>query len=151
MATSVAMAAAEVGARHPYHGFRAVLEELGARLAEVHDRCHEVDDAAWAAYTARLDRGLDELQAELSRAAEAPDAGTPAADVLFARTTRLEIDGWLVRLDVPRAAADHARALELAAAASRELADYRVAAGSGDGASRAGVERAMADLRDTAR
>jgi hypothetical protein len=147
---AVASAGAEVGAEHPHHGFRAVLDELGARLAQVHDRCHEVDDGAWAAYSARLDRGLDELQVELTRAAEHPDSGPSGDDVLFARTTRLELDGWLVRLDVPGAASDHPRARELASAASRELADYRASSSTAAGASRAGVEHAMAALRHAA-
>jgi hypothetical protein len=149
--TSVAAAATDVGAEHPHRGFRAVLDELGVRLARVHDRCHEVGEDAWAAYTARLDRGLDELQMELARAAEHPDSGPPGDDVLFARATRLELDGWLLRLDVPGAAADHARARELASVASRELADYRASSSTAAGASRAGVEQAMADLRRAAR
>ncbi|OLT15101.1 hypothetical protein BJF78_16790 [Pseudonocardia sp. CNS-139] len=147
---SVATAAAELGAEHPHHGFRAALDDLGARLAHVHDRCSEVSDDAWAAYAARLDRGLDELQVELGRAAEHADSAPSADDVLFSRTTRLELDGWLVRLDVPGAAPDHGRATELASAASRELADYRAACSTGAGASRAAVEQAMADLRRAA-
>jgi hypothetical protein len=149
--TSVSRAAAEIGAEHPHHGFRAVRDDLAARLALVHDRCQHVEDAVWAAYTTQLDRGLDELQIELTRAVEHPDSGASAADVLFARTTRLELDGWLVRLDVPGAAADHSRAREVASAVSHELADYRATASTGTGASRAGVEQALEELRRAAR
>lgn len=148
---SVAAAAVEVGAEHPHRGFRVVLDELGARLVQVHDRCHEVDERAWAAYSARLDRGLDELQVELARAAEHADSAPSAEDLLFARITRLELDGWLLRLDVPGAAADRDKAREMASAASWELADYRAACSTGSGASRAAVEQAMADLRRFAR
>jgi hypothetical protein len=151
--TAVATAAADVGEEHRHRGgaLRAVLDELGARLAQVHDRCHEVDDDAWAAYAARLDRGLDELQVELTRATEHGDSSPSVDDVLFARTTRLELDGWLLRLDVPGAAADHARARELASSASRELAEYRAVSSTGSEASRTGVEQAMGELRRTAR
>jgi hypothetical protein len=70
--------------------------------------------------------------------------------VLFARCSRLELDGLLVRLDVPGAAADPARARELASVVSRELADYGPTSRTGSRASRAGIEEAMAELRRAA-
>jgi hypothetical protein len=151
VAASVAAATAELGTDRRHRGFRAALDEFGARLGRIHDRCHEVDEQAWAAYAARLDRGLDELQVELARAAEDADPAPSAEDLLFARTTRLELDGWLSRLDVPGAAADRDKALEMASVVSRELADYRAACSTGSGASRAAVEQAMADLRRVGR
>lgn len=150
VAASVAAAAAELGADHPHRGFGAALGAFGARLARVHDRCHEVADQAWVAYTARLDRGLDELQVELSRAAEDVDSAPSADDLLFARVTRLELDGWLLRLDVPGASADRDKALAMASVVSRELAEFRTACSTGPGASRAAVAQAMADLRRAA-
>ena len=143
--------AAELSARHPHHGLHAALDELRTRLAEVHDRCHQVDDEAWAAYSTELDRGLDELQLEVARTAEHPDSGPSVDDVLFARTTRLELDGWLLRLEVPGAAPDHARARELASVASRELADYSPKTSTGSGATRAGLGQVMEELRRAAR
>ncbi|WP_425570869.1 hypothetical protein [Pseudonocardia adelaidensis] len=101
------------------------------------DRCHQIDDEVWAAYSARLDRGLDELQVEMARAADHPDSGPSVDDVVFVRTARLQLDGVLVRLDVPGAAPDQARVRKLAARNQRTRGS--------------GLEQAMAELRRAAR
>ena len=78
---------------------RGVLAPLRDRLYRLHAACRQADDQAWAAYTADLDRGLDELSVEVQR------AGTERAadDVLTAAAARLELRAWQLRLDTLRA------------------------------------------------
>lgn len=142
-------AASELGDRHPAVAdrVRTALEALDERLARAHARCDEVDDRDWATYLAGLDLGLDELALEVARAAELPEAAS-VDDAVFAQTVRLELDAWVLRLDVAgRDAPADGRGLVAAVAA--ELADFRAAAQDGAAASRAGVEQAMDELRRT--
>ncbi|WP_214405654.1 hypothetical protein [Pseudonocardia lacus] len=121
---------------------RAGFGELRHRLERVHEFCDEVDEHTWAAYTTGLDRSLAEL-------ATAVADGPAVDDVVYARTGRLEVDGWVLRLDLAgRDAPVEGR--ELVAGAARELDDYQAAVGAGEAPSRAGVERALNELRGAA-
>ena len=121
---------------------RAGLTELNERLRRVHEFCEEVDERTWTAYTTGLDRGL----ADMAMAA-AGDAGVD--DVVYAHAGRLEVDGWVLRLDLAgRDAPVEGR--ELVAGAARELDDYTAAVGAGEAPSRADVERALNELRGAA-
>ncbi len=121
---------------------RDVFEELHGRLRRAHDTCEQVEERAWADYVTRLDRGLDELAVELGRAGE-PSAAGPAVDGMpYVHATRLEIDGWVLRLDHARDGRSSATARELAARADRSLDEYRRGA-----ATRADVDRTLDDVR----
>ena len=133
---------------------RAALDDLRTRLRHAHGACHEVDADSWASYVSGLDRGLDELQIELSRTADGTDAARPMEEALFTRVTRLELDGWRLRFDIQRSrsAADRDRARaelhELSAAAGREILEYERAGGASGVRSRASVEVAMERVRN---
>jgi hypothetical protein len=122
----------------------AVFDELRGRLRRVHDACEQVDDRAWADYVTRLDRGLDELAVEVGRAGEPSAAGSAADAALYVHATRLEVDGWVLRLDHARDGWSTGRdgVRELAARAGRYLDEYRRGA-----ATRADVDRTLDDIR----
>jgi hypothetical protein len=126
---------------------RDLFDELLRRLRRVHDTCEQVDDEAWADYVTRLDRGLDELAVELDRTSEPPSAGPGLESMPYVHATRLEIDGWVLRLDHARdgSGAAHGAVRELVARAVRNLDEYR----RGE-ATRGDLDRAMEDIRDTA-
>jgi hypothetical protein len=126
-------------------GVQAGLAALHERFQQVHEFCDDVDERTWAAYTTGLDRGLADLAADLS--VEGGD--TSAADLVYAHTARLEVDGWVLRLDVAgRDAPVEGR--ELVAGAAHEVEDYQAAVRAGEAPSRAGVERALNELRGSA-
>ena len=77
---------------------RGVLAPLRDRLHRVHVGCQQADAGAWAAYTADLDRGIDELTVEIGRAAEQQRAGAEVDDVLAATAVRLELRALQLRL-----------------------------------------------------
>lgn len=136
----VLAAGAPVPAGHP---LRTAFDHLRHRLGRAHATCEQVDDRAWADYVARLDRGLDELSVELGRADDGPAAS--AEETLFVHATRLEIDGWQLRLDHARDGATHSTAArELTGRAARELTGYQ----RGE-ATRADIDRVMDDVRNT--
>jgi uncharacterized protein YqfA (UPF0365 family) len=125
---------------------REGLAALHERLRRVHALCDEVDDRTWAAYTSGLDRGLADLAADLS--ADGVD-GAAVDDLVYAHAARLEVDGWVLRLDLAgRDAPVEGR--ELVAGAAREVDDYQAAVRAGEAPSRAGVERALNELRGAA-
>lgn len=130
---------------------------LRTRLRYAHDSCHEVDADSWTSYVSRLDRGLGELQVEVSRAGEGSAATLPMDDVLFTRGTRLELDGWRLQFDIlrSRSEADRGRARaeldELTAAADRALTEYERGRPAADVVSRSAVELAMDEVRNAAR
>ena len=78
---------------------RGVLAPLRDRLYRVHAACRQAEAASWAAYTADLDRGLDELSVEMQRATTERGAD----DVLSAAAAQLELRAWQLRLDTLRA------------------------------------------------
>jgi hypothetical protein len=128
----------------PHGALRATLDQLRHRLGRAHTACDQVEDRVWAEYVARLDRGLDELAIEVDRAASDADAATDVT--LFVHATRLEIDGWMLRLDHARDGRDGSTAArDLAARASRDLEDYQRGV-----AGRADVERTMDGIREAA-
>jgi hypothetical protein len=121
---------------------RAGLAELFRRLQRVHEYCDEVDDRTWSAYTTGLDRGLAELAMDAAGVSEVDD-------VVYAHTGRLEVDGWVLRLDLDgRDAPVEGR--ELVAGAAQELDEYRAAVSAGEAPSRTNVERALNELRGAA-
>lgn len=135
-----------IGARCPEaaESVRAGLGALRDRFQQVHELCAEVDDRTWRAYTTGLDRGLSELAVELDQA-PAPSA----ADLVYARAGRLEVDGWVLRLDL--AGRDGpVEGRELVAGAAKEIDDYHAAVTAGDAPARTGVERALNELRGAA-
>jgi hypothetical protein len=91
---------AGAGARIQHDGAaRAALAGLRVRLAQVHSHCDHVADRDWAEYRARLDAGLGELGLERARSAGDPVTSTASPDSpLFPLVTRLELEGWRVRL-----------------------------------------------------
>lgn len=133
-------------AGHPRH--RDLFDGLLHRLRRVHDTCEQVDDEAWGAYVTRLDRGLDELAVELGRAGEPPSAGPEPGDMPYVHATRLEIDGWVLRLDHARdeSQAGRGAAREVAARAARNLDEYR----RGE-ATQGDLDRSMEEIREIAR
>ena len=129
---------------HPFRDpLRRALDGLRHRLREVHSSCERSDDDTWADYVDRLDRGLDEMAIELSRVGEVADTTGPER-VLFVHTTRLEIDGWVLRLDHAREGSQVA-ARELTSRARQDLVGYE----RGE-TGRADVERIMAEVRGAA-
>jgi len=78
---------------------RGVLAPLRDRLYRLHATCRQAEVSTWAAYTADLDRGLDELAVEIQRAA----TDRAADDVLSAAAAQLELRAWQLRLDTLRA------------------------------------------------
>jgi hypothetical protein len=123
---------------------RRVFDELRGRLRRAHDTCEQVDDRAWADYVTRLDRGLDELATEIARTGESGDGGSAGEHLPYVHATRLEIDGWVLRLDHARdrGASDRDPVRELTERAARRLDDYR----RGE-ATRADVDRTMTEVR----
>ncbi|PZA22818.1 hypothetical protein DMO24_03260 [Modestobacter versicolor] len=76
----LARATATLCRDHPAHAttVRGVLAPLRDRLRRVHLDCQAAEAAAWAAYTADLDRGLDELAVEMARATQEPGGDVDA-------------------------------------------------------------------------
>ncbi|MCO1660533.1 hypothetical protein [Pseudonocardia humida] len=138
----VAVVRDKVGAGH-FRG-RDVFHELWHRLRLVHDTCEQVDEKAWTEYVVRLDRGLDALAYELARVSEAPSADT----VLHVHATRLEIEGWALRLDHARDGVRHAQLTtrRLVERAERNLGEYQLGRTTRDD-----LDRIMDEVRDTAR
>ncbi len=95
----------------------------------------------------RLDRGLDELAVELGRTSEPPSAGPGPEGMPYVHATRLEIDGWVLRLDHARdgSRAGQGAVREVAARAARNLDEYR----RGE-ATRSDLDRTMEDVREIA-
>ncbi len=122
--------------RHP-------LADLRARLHAAHARCEAVDAPSWSAYVTDLDRGVDELHAELARVTERPAPGPSLDDVLLARTAALELDAW--RLAAAAAGSPDPPAL---AAAEESLARYRGELAAAGPPPRAELEAALARLRE---
>jgi hypothetical protein len=135
----------KVGAGH-LRG-RDVFDELWHRLRLVHDTCEQVDETAWAEYVVRLDRGLDAIAYELARVSEAPSAGQAAEAVLHVHATRLEIEGWVLRLDHARDGIRDGQfaTRRLVARAERDLGDYHRGR-----ATRDDLDRIMEEVRDKA-
>jgi hypothetical protein len=120
---------------------RAGLHELHERLLRVHELCAEIDDRTWSAYTTGLDRGLADLADDVEA-----DVKTPVDDLVYAHAVRLEVDGWVLRLDLAgRDAPVEGR--ELVAGAAREIDEYHAAVAAGGAPSRTDVERALSELR----
>jgi hypothetical protein len=136
----------KVGAGH-LRG-RDVFDALWHRLRLVHDACEQVDETAWTEYVVRLDRGLDAIAYELARVSEAPSAGQEADAVLHVHATRLEIEGWALRLDHARdgVPGGKAAARRLVARAERDLGEYHRGR-----ATRDDLDRIMDEVRDAAR
>ncbi|MDZ5446949.1 hypothetical protein U2F26_30215 [Micromonospora sp. 4G57] len=59
-----------------------------------------MDEQDWAGYVAGLDRGLDELNVEIGRAADRPETGPSVEDVLLTHTSALELTGWRMRFGI---------------------------------------------------
>ncbi len=118
--------------------------DLRARLHRAHARCDAVDAPTWAAYVTDLDRGVDELHAELARVTERPAPGPSLDDVLLARAAALELDAGRLA-----AAAAGSPGLPTALADAGEALDrYRAALTAEPGAApRAALEAALARLR----
>lgn len=120
---------------------RSALHDLQDRLMRVHELCAEVDDRTWSAYTTGLDRRLADMAAEVEA-----DGAAAVEDVVYAHSGRLEVDGWVLRLDLAgRDAPVEGR--ELIAGAAREIDEYHAAVAAGGAPSRADVERALSELR----
>ena len=136
----------DIGARRPEtaDSVRTGLCLLWERLQQVHELCAEVDERTWTAYKTGLDRGLTELSAELVQA-PAP----AAADLVYAHAGRLEVDGWVLRLDLAgREGPVEGR--ELVAGVAKEIDQYHAAVAAGDAPARTEVERALNELRGAA-
>jgi hypothetical protein len=142
----VAAARDEVGASH-LRG-REVFDELWHRLRLVHDTCEKVDEKAWTEYVVRLDRGLDAIAYELARVSEAAAAGQAADTVLHVHATRLEIEGWALRLDHARDGVRDGQfaTRRLVARAERDLGEYHRGRTTRDD-----LDRIMDEVRDRAR
>ena len=130
--------------RHPARAdtIRRSFDRLRGGLALAHRRCDAVGDNAWARYVDDLDRGLDELDKEIGRAAEQP-GGTGVDDVLAIRLTGIELQGWRLQLSLP---AVESRL----ATAETALKRYEVARANGNEKPAAALDRAMDDLRAAA-
>jgi hypothetical protein len=126
---------------------REHFDELLHRLRRVHDTCEHVDDEAWGAYVNRLDRGLDELAVELGRTSESPSAAPELEGMPYVHATRLEIDGWVLRLDHARdgSRAGQGAVREVTARAARNLDEYR----RGE-ATQGDLDRTMEEIREIA-
>jgi hypothetical protein len=140
------VAVSEIGSAVPEAAV-AVRDGLGVlyrRLCGVHEFCAEIDDQTWTGYLTGLDRSLAELATDIASAPA--DTAACAADLVYARSGRMEVDGWALRLDLAgREAPTEGR--ELVAGAVAELDTYRIAVTKGDAPSRADVERALNELR----
>ncbi|WP_299956855.1 hypothetical protein [uncultured Modestobacter sp.] len=109
---------------HPHvaPAVRGVLAPLRDRVRRVHAQCQDAEAAAWAVYTADLDRGLDELSVEIGRAAQQP--GRAVDDALATAAVRLELRAWQLRLRTLRGEGQDAREAEqLADQLDRRLAE----------------------------
>ena len=105
------------------HTVRGVLAPLRDRLRRVHLDCLQAEAAAWAGYTADLDRGLGELSVEVARAAQRPGSTRDVEDVLSMAAARLELQAWQLRLDAPETGASGTeQARLLADVVARDLA-----------------------------
>jgi hypothetical protein len=150
LAQHLDVAADAIAGQHPESAdeVRAGLRDLRDRLQRVHELCAEIDDRTWSAYTTGFDRGLADLADDLADGGSADEA-TTAADVVYAHAVRLEVDGWVLRLDLAgRDAPVEGR--ELAAGAAREIDEYHAAIAVGGAPSRTDVERALSELRGAA-
>src|SRR3954452_7233283 len=127
---------------------RAGLRDLNDRLQRVHELCAEIDDRTWSAYTTGFDRGLADLANDLTPGGSADDA-VAVEDVVYAHAVRLEVDGWVLRLDLAgRDAPVEGR--ELVVGAARGVDEYHAAIAAGEAPSRTDVERALSELRGAA-
>jgi len=125
---------------------RGVLAPLRDRLYRLHVASRQAAAAAWAGYTADLDRGLDELSAEVARAAEQPGRGRGVDDVLSAAAARLELNGWELRLDaLALEGRDVSGARQLADALAGRIRELTGSPGSAE--LRSQVVRELAGLR----
>ena len=127
------------------------LDTLLTHLVRAHARCQDVPDQDWADYRARLDIGLDDLRAEISRSTDPGDDGADLEKVLLVHCSRLELDGWRLHLDaVAHGVGDGAdgrrNAQELVTYAARELDTY-----SRDGGATAEREADIARIIETVR
>jgi hypothetical protein len=140
------VAADAIAGQHPESAadVQSGLRELHERLLRVHQLCAEVDDRTWSAYTTGLDRGLAELADDLAAVGD-----RPVDDLVYAHTVRLEVEGWVLRLDLAGNEAP-VEGRELVAGAAREIDEYRAAVATGGAPSRTDVERALSELRGAA-
>ena len=124
---------------------RDALAGLRGHLHRMHIRPQEVGQLVWAAYVADLDRGLAEFQIELTRTAERPHDGPSVEDVVYARLTQFEVNGWALRLaaiedQTGQAPSSIEEASALVPACGVELASFREACATGRPASRDKVD-----------
>jgi hypothetical protein len=153
LAQHIDVAADAIAGQHPESAgdIRLGLRDLRDRLQRVHELCAEIDDRTWSAYTTGFDRGLADLADDLAAggADAADDAAVAVEDVVYAHAVRLEVDGWVLRLDLAgRDAPVEGR--ELVAGAAREIDEYHAAIAAGGAPSRTDVERALSELRGAA-
>jgi hypothetical protein len=150
LAQHIDVAADAIAGQHPECAgdIRLGLRDLRDRLQRVHQLCAEIDDRTWSAYTTGFDRGLADLADDLADGGSADDA-VAIEDVVYAHAVRLEVDGWVLRLDLAgRDAPVEGR--ELVAGAAREIEEYHAAIAAGEAPSRTDVERALSELRGAA-
>jgi hypothetical protein len=118
----------------------------------VHERAEAVDERRWADYVELLDRGLDELDIEVSRAAESADPGPGVAEVLAIHSSALELAGWRMRFSLHDDAAPEVTAVRASVAvAESELARRRTARGTDARIPGEALERSMEQVRQAAR
>ncbi|MBL7259898.1 hypothetical protein [Paractinoplanes lichenicola] len=121
----VTFAEQDAAARHA--GFAEAIhqsfDQLRVGLERAHATCGRVDETDWASYVTGLDRGLDELQLELTHAADVPTA----EGRLLVKASKLELAGWRLRFSLP-GAGDAEGVRERLSAAESEVDAY--AAGS---------------------
>lgn len=146
------VAGSEHGAARLDMAMRDTLGELRVRLQRVHVRPHDIGQREWAAYMTDLDRGLAELPSELARVAERPEEGPSVADVLYARRTQFEVEGWTLRLAAIRDRMNEAtssieQVSDLVSACDSELFRFREACSTRRDASRDRVDDAVERLR----
>lgn len=124
---------------------------LRGGLARAHARCDAVDDRDWANYVVDLDRGLDEMDVEVARAAERPDTGAHVPEVLTIHVSALELSGWRLQFTVlDRSTAQHRDVQSRLAATMAELDRYRAACATGARPSADDLKRSIDELRDAA-
>lgn len=112
-----------------------------------------MDDRRWADYASVLDRGLDELDLEVSRAqAELADPGQGVAEVLAIHTSALELAGWRMQFSLhDQTEADMTEVRTSIGLAESELERYRAARGAGAPIPADALERSMEEVRQAAR
>jgi hypothetical protein len=147
---------AERAAVDRYPGVADAIRRSVGRLRDglyrAHSRPEAVDDRQWADYVVDLDRGLDELDAELDRAAgDRPTAAGPGVEeVLTIHASGLELQGWRLRFARFETAADLDEVRSRLAAAEAELERFRAEFSTDSGTSAAGLEQSIVDLRQAA-